>query len=792
MKFKKALSLILAVLMTLSMLSAFSVAEESDDISADSSAQDSTDSADANTGESTTDTSVSTTTSTGEEQKNEFGDIIASNMTGDGTTGNVADLAQFTLASENENLAFYINDINGFFALYNKKDGSIWYSNPLDWEKDTVAQAANKEQLQSQLVVTYLNSSYDIITVASMQAHIVSEHKDNQQILTYVFSGATRNFSIPVKYELMEDYLDVQIIIEDIEENSDARITQITLLPFLGCGGLADSGYALIPDGSGSLMTFNKTCKNLSQYTGYIYNRDITASSNNVSYVDLNETISMPVYGISKNGAGYLSVITEGAGTGAIKCNVSKMFNSYNSVSSHFIIRDTQTRVNATGTTGAGVYYADNTCGNISMRVYPLNKENSDYVGMAQRYRKYLIDEQGLSPLDSTSTYANSLNMNLFCAVKSPMHFLGIPYTGVKKLTSFSDVKDIIDEVKAKGIDSLIITLSGWSSGGLESAIDTKFSPESKIGGMSGAKDLIAYAQEQGVYLMFDNDVQSFYSGSSQVKKFKHTAYSLSGTPVTVYPFSKSLNRSVISDKFYHLIHPNYMVQFANEFVDNAMKLNIHNFSFNSAGTDPYAAYNDDSLLTRDKSVELMKELFKNVADKTDGIVSTKVGNSFVFGSVDNLVETPVYSSDLIMAQTSVPFYQIVLRGYVNMSAETMNLSSEVTELELKCAESGLSLYYQLMDSDSTEFQDTSFSDYYACSYNDYFDIMTDTYQRMKKVYDAVGVSSIEDHEIFSDTVRITTFSNGAKVYVNYGQEDVTVNGVAVAARSYTAVGGAN
>ena len=46
------------------------------------------------------------------------------------------------------------------------------------------------------------------------------------------------------------------------------------------------------------------------------------------------------------------------------------------------------------------------------------------------------------------------------------------------------------------------------------------------------AKDLIAYAEEQGVNLIFDNDVQSFYSGSSQVKKFKHTAYSLAATPV--------------------------------------------------------------------------------------------------------------------------------------------------------------------------------------------------------------------------------------------------------------------
>jgi hypothetical protein len=787
MKFKKFLSLILAACLIISMLSVFAFAEPEDDYVVETDASDDTASEGEDGADGQEDGDEETTTPDGADVV-----VDAEHITGDGTTGNVADLSQFTLASENDNLAFYVNDINGFFALYYKKTGAIWYSNPIDWEKDVIAQAANKENLQSQLIVTYLNSSYDIISVASCQAHIVSEHDGNKQIMTYVFSGATRNFSIPVAYELKEDYLDVQILVEDIEENSDARITQITLLPFLGAGGLADSGYALIPDGSGSLMEFNKICKNLSQYTGYIYNRDVTASSNSTSYVDLNETISLPVYGIQKNGAAYLSVITQGAGTAAIKCNVSKMYNSYNSVSSHLLLRDTQTRRSATGTADTiSMYYSDNMCGNMSMRIYPLDKDNSNYVGMAKRYRQYLIDEEGLSPLDGTSSYVNSLNINLFGAVKSPMHFLGIPYTGVKALTTFSDVKSIIDDLKGKDINNLVITMSGWSGGGLESAIDMNFSPESKLGGMKGAKDLIAYAEEQGVNLIFDNDVQSFYSGSSQVKKFKHTAYSLAATPVTVYPFSKSLNRSVIGDKFNHLIHPKYMVEFANTFVDNALKVGIKNFSFNTAGTDPYAAYNDDSMVTRDKSADLMKELFKNVADKTDGIVSTRVGNSFVLGSVDNIVEAPVYSSSLIMAQTSVPFYQIALRGYVNMSAEAMNLSSEVSELELKCAESGLSLYYQLMDADSTAFQDTSFSDYYACSYDDYFEIMTSAYGRMKAVYDAVGASSITNHEIRSDTLRVTTFSNGAKVYVNYGDEAVTVDNIKIDARAYTAVGGA-
>ena len=769
MKFKRLLSILLTLCLTLSMLSVLAIADETENTTEEAPVEDST-----------------------AVDKAENGEVIVNEagMTGDGTTGNLEDLAGFALASENKNLAFYINDINGFFAVLNKKTNAIWYSNPLDWEKDQIAKSSNKDQLHSQLVVTYLNASYDTITVASTDAHIVSEHAGDKQIFTYVFSGATRNFSIPVSFELKDDYLDIQILVDDIEENSDARITQITLLPFFGAGGLKDSGYALIPDGSGSLMAFNKTCKNLSQYTGYIYNRDITASSNNSTYVDLNETVSLPVYGVYKNGAGALVVLTQGEGTSAIKASVSRLFNSYNSVCSHIIIRDTQTRKNSTGTAGDGVYYSEQRSGNLALRIYPLDQEKSTYVGMAEKYREYLENEKGLTKLDSSSSVANALNVDLFCAAKSPMHFLGIPYTGIKELTTFSEVKDIISELKGAKVDNMVITLSGWNKGGLETTATLKFNPESKIGGASGAKDLISFAKEQGAVVAFDNDIQTFYSATSSIKKFQHTAFSLSSTPVTIYPFSKSLNSTVSTGKFHHVIHPEYMVDFTGKFVDEAIKNDVVNFSFKSAGTDPYAAYNKNKISTRDKSTEKMEELFKLVDEKTEGIVSTKVGNSFVLGSVDNIVEVPAYSSYLIMSQTSVPFYQIALRGYINMAPEALNLSSEVTELELKCAESGMSLFYQLMDAESTELLDTNFADYYACSYDDYFKIMTDTYSRMQNVYDAVGVSTISGHEIYNDDVRITTFSNGAKVYVNYGEAEAVVNGVKIPARDYVAVGG--
>ena len=108
----------------------------------------------------------------------------------------------------------------------------------------------------------------------------------------------------------------------------------------------------------------------------------------------------------------------------------------------------------------------------------------------------------------------------------------------------------------------------------------------------------------------------------------------------------------------------------------------------------------------------------------------------------------------------------------------------------MKLAETGMSLYYQLIDAKSTAFHNTDYTHLYACALDDHYDDMIAAYNRMKPLYDAVADSTIDNYEIISEDVKITTFSNGVKVYVNYSEAEVNVNGVKVAAKDFTVVGG--
>lgn len=71
---------------------------------------------------------------------------------------NSADVPGMQLAAENEYLKLYTNVQTADVAVYDKRDGSITYSTPVDADRDSMANASNLNLLKSQFVVTYYNA----------------------------------------------------------------------------------------------------------------------------------------------------------------------------------------------------------------------------------------------------------------------------------------------------------------------------------------------------------------------------------------------------------------------------------------------------------------------------------------------------------------------------------------------------------------------------------------------------------------------------------------------------------
>lgn len=706
--------------------------------------------------------------------------------------------ANYQLVNENANLALYIDSTAGNFGVMNIKTGTVWYSNPLDYEKDTFAQGESYDELSTKVTVEYLTEAYKTYSITSLKASTITEKQGKDWVMTFYFKGNNTDFTIPVRLVLKEDYLHVELMIDQIRELGGSRVLSVKLLQFFGAAGKNDTGYGLIPDGTGSLMEFNRGVLNSYEFgiegEGQFYAPNPTETATSNYFTNWNEPLRLPVYGMVKNGEAYLNIIESGAAVADLHSYISGYKNSYNTMFTLIHVRDTQNRRSSTGKSGSGSYYTDSLPENYIARYYFLNGEDANYIGMAEKYREYLIKEQGLTKVKEAAS--NTLSIALYGAVKKSKHFLGIPYTGQEALTTYKEAEELIDRLSNDQVDKVYINYLGWASGGLETTMSTEIAANSKLGGKKALQKLIDKANSANYMLSLDADLQAFYSGNEDVKKFKNTAYGLDSSPVAIYKSRiYAAGAKTTSEILNQLIHPGHMYGYAEAFMENATAENIKSFSFNSIGDTLYCAYNLQDVITRDGSENEMIKIFKKaseVAAETGGIVSTKGGNGYAAAYVDNIIEAPLYGSHNNISLQEVPFYQIVFRGYVNLSSSAVNLDSEQDDMILKLAETGMSMYYVLMDAESTSFQDTKFTASYACELDDHYDDMLANYNRMKPLYNAVGSSAIADYQIVSEDVKITTFENGAKVYVNYGSEEVTVNGVKIAAKDFTVVGGAN
>ena len=63
------------------------------------------------------------------------------------------------LVAENDYLKLYTDPKTAIIAVYDKRNHSIVYSNPLNADDDPIANEANKRYLKSQFIINYFNKS---------------------------------------------------------------------------------------------------------------------------------------------------------------------------------------------------------------------------------------------------------------------------------------------------------------------------------------------------------------------------------------------------------------------------------------------------------------------------------------------------------------------------------------------------------------------------------------------------------------------------------------------------------
>ena len=183
--------------------------------------------------------------------------------------------------TENDKLALYVDDDTAVIGLYDKAKDKMWWSTPENVGHDKTATNTIVEDLSSSLKMVY--GEPDARSTTNMRsrgdAKIKVKDKSSGVKITYSFKKA--GITVTVTYTLEDDYLEAKIDTADIEEEDTSQsgklVTSLSMLSSFGAASSADTGYFVIPDGSGALIRFNNGKKTAKSYTGYVYGSDVTA-----------------------------------------------------------------------------------------------------------------------------------------------------------------------------------------------------------------------------------------------------------------------------------------------------------------------------------------------------------------------------------------------------------------------------------------------------------------------------------------------------------------------------------
>lgn len=691
------------------------------------------------------------------------------------------------LTVENDVVCLQIDKKTGYLYVTDKLSGKLWSSNPFDAEKDTLASGVTRTNLLSQIIVTYIEDK----NLSSVNNNVGSTKRDGAEysvdgnVIRAEYTFTNEEFMIPVEYSVTEKGFEAAVVFEDIKDTAKRRVHKIELLPYFGAASQTDTGYMLIPDGSGALVELNSDKVESFPYKKDFYGGDKGITPNVSTTKDKN--LMLPVYAIKNGEYAFVATVLSGAETASLYACVGGKQSNYNRIYTEAVYRvyDTVDLKDSVGKSVYAKYTAINSSKLDRYRVsYTLlSGEKANYVGMAEAVREHLV-ELGLEKKENEDI---NLFLDFYGATLKERAFLGIRYTGVQKLTTFKQAESILKKLKDSGVNSIKAGYRNFSASEYNNKLASRVEPSTKLGGKKDYKKLLSFAKENNTEIYPYADFVTFKKNGNSYWSFSDVVLGLELSMTKRYSYT--INDGMPDDTK----APSYLVA-ANRFSDAKKQLLKTLNKYGSTGVlfeqSANYVYNDFSPkgYQSSQTVAEIEKILKSVKKQGQNLMLS-APNAYSLVLADSITDLPMTSSQYLIFDKDIPFVQMVLKGYVPYSSETLNVEgvSDVTILEM--IETATQPKFAVIYEEGKELLGTDLDYLYGATFSACKSTILSFYKDLSKVWDKIGDSSIVSHNRNGDLVTVG-YSNGTIVYINYAKnEQIAEDGVAVAPLSYRIAG---
>ena len=694
-------------------------------------------------------------------------------------TDSVSSTFDGEIIAENSSLQLKWDDTTKGVVLIDRKTGMEYGTTPVGDGKNQVDELGmpvkKHPRVNSPIVISYLDyETNTVIDAASYTAAVengrvrCAKGKD-ALLVEFYFDGP--QIMVPVQYILKDDCLQIRIDADDIQENAN-KIIRVSIAPFL-CSVENDNqdGYLFVPSGSGTLIKPETISQQGASYSSQMYGADGTIEM--ISKTTETESVRLPVYGVrSEENKGMVAIIDGAADTAFIEVNTGAVAYGYSAVYSSFQLRGYTGHVAdmfSGLTVESTVYSKAKISGTLSVSFYPLTGDSADYMGMALKYRDYLKREYALP--DSAEDFP--LSFTFLGGTMVTDSFFGIPYQRLYAATTLRQSYEISEDIFNEFNVPLNIILKGFGTTGIDpGTVGGGFKVSAKFGNGSDLGELRKLCIDNSAGFYIDFDVVRFAENGNGFSKLFNVS-SNAGEEKAAQYFYNPAALDQEESTLHYLLSPSEIDDAVQKLITAAKKMEINGLSLSTMTSMSYSDYSDKSCADYYSKSGFSRLVTENLTEikKNDFKIASFAANDYAAVQSDTILNVPLQSDREHIFYTDIPFYEIVFRGAVPMATGSINLSADRSRLILNAVESGCGLNYTVTANWSNELLTVKQPLFYNCVYSEIKDDIIRDMQCLSNYYEKIDGAHIIEHQLLTESLRMTVFDNNVAVYVNYGKQ---------------------
>ncbi|WP_019636925.1 DUF5696 domain-containing protein [Paenibacillus fonticola] len=595
-----------------------------------------------------------------------------------------------------------------------------------------------------------------------------------------------RIFRAAIEYMLDADSLVVKVPVSSIQYPKAYPVGNISVISFFGAGGSKEEGSIFVPDGSGALIHYNNGKIKYPPYQQSVYGADMAMEV--VENAVKEQTVRLPVFGMIREGSAFLGIIEEGAAEAVINADVSGRLNSYNYVYPTFtVLNKGQVTLQANGQERTLPKFQEKPMqSDFTIRYAFLHGNEASYQGMARYYQQYLERSGGLPERRKENTPASMpFYLQLVGGISKRKHFAGIPYTTVESLTTLEHARSLIQDMEERDIANIKLKYTGWFNGGMDHQVPAHVKVDSAVGGSKEFGDFIMFTKEQGISFYPDVAFLTAHSGKG-FDEADEASRTLQGVPARFYPLDMALNRRDRNKTPSYAVSPRLIDRYSATMLEELQSYGADGISLRDLADQLNSDFRKNRQIDRTESEELSVQALSGIRNGALQILADG-GNAYALPYVSDITNAPLFSSQFKLEDEEIPFYQMVIRGYIDYTGAPYNLSTytNVQRYLLKCLEYGAGVYFEWIYEPNYKVKDTEHNNLYSVNYDLWMDQAAEIYYTVNHVLRGVQNERIIGHEKLAEGVFKTVYENGTFVIVNYNRTQVTIDGKTIKAESY-------